>query len=114
MKTQIISNQYNMTSEFLAQYFDNIITGVNDFELWSISVSPSGHGHYSITCEFIVDGLTKIVKTKTSNMHLIDAWKSGIQDMYEDGEDGYDNWDEVIETMLNTIDIEGAIEHLEF
>ena len=114
METQIISNQYNISSEFLTLYFDNIITGVNDFELWSISVSPAGHGHYSIACEFILDGLTKIINTKTSNMHLIDAWKSGMSDMYEDGDDGFDNWDEVTETMLNTIDIEGGIEYLEF
>ena len=101
--TTFTSNQYNVTEEVLSNSFNHFITDVENLNLWNISISPSGHGHYSIEAIFNVDGEELVIKNKTNNMQLIDAWKSGMNDLYEDGEDGFENWTEVAETMLSTI-----------
>lgn len=109
MRTQFNTNQTNVTEENLNNNFNGYIKNVDTLTLWDLSVSLSGHGHYSIEGTFIVDGKDLTIKNTTSNMQLIDAWKSGMNDMYEDGEDGFDNWDEVVECMLSVIDAEDDI-----
>ncbi len=100
MKTQFTTNQYNVSEENLSNHFNGLTEKVDELNLWDISILPCGHGHYSIEATFNVDGKELIVKTRTSNMQLIDAWKSGMDDMY----DGFDNWDEVVESMLCAIE----------
>lgn len=109
METLFTSNQYKVSNENLSNSFDGFITNVKNLKLWNISILPSGHGHYSIETLFIVNDKEKIIKTKTNNMQLIDAWKSGMNDLYDDGEDGFDNWNEVVESMLFAINAEDQI-----
>ena len=109
METIFTSNQYNVAQDQLSEYFSNSVDDIKELNLSDVSILPSGHGHYSIKAKFEVDGNELEVKTKTSNMQLIDAWKSGMNDNYEDGEDGFDNWDEVVESMLIVIDVENSI-----
>lgn len=109
MSTIFTTQQYNVSEENLSNYFDGELEDVKELNLWNVNILPSGHGHYSIEATFNVNGDELIVKTKTSNMSLIDAWKSGMADLYEDGEDGFDNWDEVVESMLYAIDAEDEI-----
>lgn len=103
MKNQFFSNQHQVTPKHLADHLEkSLISSISNFSLWDISVAPAGHGHYTIVSKFNVDEIEFEMKAKTSNMQLIDAWKSGMNDNYETGEDGFDNWDEVVKTMLNT------------
>lgn len=106
--TNFTANQYQITDNQIEAFF-GAIQGVHDLNLWNISLSPSGHGHYSITSTWNVNGSEIEIKTTTNNMQLVDAWKSGMQDLFEEGDDGYDNWNEVVESMLNAIDAEDAI-----
>lgn len=112
MKTQFTSNEYGVTAEQLANNFNGDIENVETLNLWSISLAPSGRGHYKLTIELNINGEELIIKTSTSNMNLIDAWTSG--DNYEDGEDMFENWNEVVDSMLNVIDIEEQIEEFLF
>ncbi len=110
--TTFTSNQYNVSLESLSSAFDHLLTDVENLNLWYISIFPSGHGHYSIEAAFNVNDKELIIKTTTSNMQLVDAWKSGMNDNYEDGEDGFDNWNEVVETMMSVVDAENEINEL--
>tara|TARA_A100000164_G_scaffold358915_1_gene371008 strand:+ start:1049 stop:1408 length:360 start_codon:yes stop_codon:yes gene_type:complete len=110
MKTTIFtSNQYKVSATQLEDHF-TFIEGVETLNLWDISVSPSGHGHYAIIAEFEVNDLKIEVKTKTSDMMLIDAWKELINDNFESDEDRfYENEDEIVEAMLSAINAEDEI-----
>lgn len=105
------SYEYGINEEQLAQSLESL-DNVGEVILWDINLLPSGHGHYAITAKYEVDGQEILVKTKTSNMELVDAWKSGMKDLYEDGEDGFDNWDEVAECMLGAINAMHEIEEI--
>lgn len=105
MKTQFTSTQYKVSEEQLYNIIDGSIDNVENIDLWDISILPSGHGHYSIKSVFTVNGNDIVIKTKTSNMALVDAWKEGMSDTYDIREDGhYDNWEEVVDSMLFAID----------
>lgn len=105
------SNQYGISEE---QLRDLNTWNAESFTLESIQLRPSGHGHYDLVATMTVNGKSHIHTSSTTNMQLVDAWKSGMQDIYEDGEDGFDDWDEVIETMLSSTMIEKFLEELEY
>jgi len=109
MVTQFNSFQYGVSVENISNSFGGLNYGVSVLSLWNISVVPSGHGHYDIFAEFKTEEKVFKLKTTTSNMQLIDAWKSGMNDLYENGEDGFDDWDEVVESMLSTINAQDQI-----
>ena len=104
----LTSNQIGINTDQLTTFFGEM-ENVNELDLWNISLIVSGYGHYKIASTWNVNGKKIELNRTTNNMRLIDAWKSRMQDLYEDGEDGYDNWDEVVESMLNTIDAEDSI-----
>lgn len=110
MTTQFTTNEYNVTENQLSNLVDSFDRHLEmeTFNLWNIQLSPAGHGHYSIEATFNVNDKEVVIKTKTNNMQLVDAWRSGV-DMYEGGEDGFDNWDEVVESMFYTISPEDNI-----
>lgn len=108
LKTTVFRSEQNgITEENLLKYFTYIDYAAS-VNLYDINLSPSGHGHYSITAIFEVTDIdnnshTVKVNRKTNNMQLIDAWKSNTNGLYENGDDGFDNWNEVVESMLFTI-----------
>ena len=107
------SNQFGVTEDNLFHFF-TYIDYCASLELYDIQINPSGFGHYSIKvifdCKDFENNNHRIeVKTKTNNMQLVDAWKSGMNGMYEDGEDGFENWNDVVESMLCAIDAENEI-----
>ena len=104
MSTTIFtSNQYNVSGNQLENHFD-FIQGVETLNLWDISVSPSGHGHYAILAKFEANDIEVEVKTKISDMMLIDAWKDLMNGNFEADEDAfYETEDEVVEAMLSAI-----------
>lgn len=110
MKTQFTSNQVNVTEEHLIAAFGNTIEGVSTFNCYDISIFPKGHGHYKIKATFHINNEKLLVTVTTSNMPLIDAWKSGINGLYEEGEDGFDNWEEVVKQMFFVIDSKNQID----
>jgi len=110
--TNYDSRAHKITGQHLSQYFDGELSNVLDLEIYHIEVRFSGHGHYTIIAEFIVNDEKLKIKTTTNNMPLIDAWKSLMSDNYEEGEDGYDNEDEIIESMLSAINPEDRINNL--
>jgi hypothetical protein len=77
-------------------------------DLNGIQLLPSGHGHYAIEASFHIDGKPLIIKTRTSNMELVDAWKDGMHDNFQNHH-FYDSWDDVVRSMLNTIDPDNEI-----
>ena len=106
--TNSTSNQRGITDNQVSSFFSDL-EGVNELNLWDVSLMPSGHGHYKIKSTWNVNGQEIQLMRTTSNMQLVDAWKSGMQDLYEDGEYGYDNWDKVVESILSAIDAEDSI-----
>tara|TARA_R110002050_G_scaffold145702_3_gene271196 strand:- start:1820 stop:2161 length:342 start_codon:yes stop_codon:yes gene_type:complete len=106
--TTFSSNQYNVTSDNLSSAFNHFVTDVDSLNLWDISVRPSGHGHYRIQAIFNVDGKELTVNKTTSDMPLIDAWKSGMNDSFEDG-GWYENWDEVAESIISALNADDDI-----
>ena len=109
MKTTFTSHQHKITPVQISSYFEGFVQGVEELDLYNIQLLPAGHGHYSIEATFIADGEEIVIEKTTNNMQLVDAWKSGMQDMYENGEDGFDDWDDVVDTMLSTINAEDDI-----
>ncbi len=109
MTTQFTTNEYNVTEDQLSTSFDGFIENVDYLNLWNIQLSPSGHGHYAIEATFNVNEKELVIKTKTNDMQLVDAWKTGVYD-FDQREDAYfDTWDEVVASMLSTIDAEENI-----
>lgn len=100
MTTLITSSERNITNEQLEKSIKGYIDA-DSLELYSIATNFSGHGHYEIEAEYLIDGKSLIIKSTTDNMNLIDAWKSG--DNYEDGEDNFESWDDVADTMLRLV-----------
>ena len=66
MYDQRLSNKVEELTEIF-QYAD-------DVQLYDISKSFSGHGHYRITLELILNGITKTFSTVIDNMTVIDDW----------------------------------------
>jgi len=107
MKTNFTSYQTGITKEHLKSHFKGV--DVEEFTLWDVSVSPSGHGHYSASVQLEVDNMMHTIHLLIDDMQLIDAWKSGMRNLYEDGEDGFDNWDEAVYSLLSKTEIDNEI-----
>jgi hypothetical protein len=89
-----------LTEYHLDFAFTRIPNAVEELCMWSISVLPSGHGHFSIRAEWIIDGKKEVVIKTTNNMELIDAWKEGSLDFVVGY---YNSWDEVVDTILELV-----------
>jgi hypothetical protein len=105
MKTEFNSFEHCVSNEELENHFDGYIEGVDTLELVNIELYVSGHGHYKVKTTLNVNDKEIVINAVTSNMNLTDAWKSGERDLYYDGDDGFDNWNEVVTSMLRTCDI---------
>ena len=66
MYDQRLSNKVEELTEIF-QYAD-------DVQLYDISKSFNGYGHYRITLELILNGITKTFSTVIDNMTVIDDW----------------------------------------
>jgi len=66
MYDQRLSNKVEELKEIF-QYAD-------DVQLYYVSKSFSGHGHYRITLELILNGTSKTFSTVIDNMGVIDDW----------------------------------------
>jgi hypothetical protein len=97
------SQQYNVTPLDVAQSYE--LFGGEFLVLKNIEFKFKGHGHYTLIGLFELDDETIEKRVTITDMNLVDAWKSGMRDLYEDGEDGFNNWDEVVETVLCKFDI---------
>jgi hypothetical protein len=92
-----ISYQYGIKNADMEKFFNKHSLPRT---LWGITLLPCGHGHYSLTSYWVINESDVAIKRTITDMRLVDAWKSGMDDLYEDGDDGFDNWGEVINTML--------------
>ena len=66
-----------MYTERLSSDVEDLTTlfnGCTSVQLWDVDKLPSGHGHFKISVEFIINGVTKKFSSKTSNMSIIDNW----------------------------------------
>lgn len=104
MKTEFNSKQYGISDSDIKNFFSQDETIENELiELYDISLSPAGHGHYNIIALWLIDGKEKRIVRKTDNMLLVDAWKDGEFDL----DSGYyDNWEDVVEAMISLINPE--------
>lgn len=107
MNTIFYSNQYGISSDDLKNHL-GYINEINALTLQDISLQQSGYGRYKVKVDLLIDGEPKKYSVTTTNTELTDAWKSG-QEMYEDGECGFEDWSDVVESMLILIDIEDII-----
>ena len=102
--TNFESNQYGIEKRHLSEYF-NKLDSVDSLRLHGVYLRFSGHGHYKIKSKWYVNDEEEFeFNVVTTNTNLTDAWKSGMQDLYEDGDDGFENWDDVVNSMLRVID----------
>ena len=115
METIFKSTQHGVNDSQLSKYFDGNIEGVKELKIADISIRPSGHGHYKIKAAFVVDGTELDVKTTTSNMELIDAWKDHMNDTFNDEPHHYyDDENDLVNSMLLAIRPEDDIRELVF
>jgi hypothetical protein len=110
MKTEYTSKQNKVTAQNLQSYFGNQ-KQVEFFNLWDITITKKGHGHYVIKTIININNEEITIKSITNDMQLIDVWKSGINEMYEEGENDcyYEKWDEVVDSMLFASKIEDKL-----
>jgi len=66
MYTQRLSNK--------VEELKGIFQYADDVQLYDISKSFSGHGHYRITLELILNGTSKTFSTVIDTMTVIDDW----------------------------------------
>jgi hypothetical protein len=101
MKT--ISTQYNITDEQLKEALDYNTINYDSFILHNISTSPSSYGHYRITVEYLINGDEEFLTSEsiTTDTTLIDAWRDGEDEVKYN--DYYDNWQEVVNSMVGNI-----------
>jgi hypothetical protein len=52
----------------------NIFQNADDVQLYDVSKSFSGHGHYRINLELIINGIAKTFTTVIDTMTVIDDW----------------------------------------
>jgi len=97
------SQQYKVTPRDVAMAYE--LFGGEFLVLKNIEFKFKSQGHYTLIGLFELDDETIEKRVVITNMNLADAWKSGMIDQYEDGEDGFNNWDEVVETVLCKFDI---------
>ena len=109
---QFLSNQKNVSQDSLLNYFEDKIENVKSLELYDLSLFPAGHGYYYIQAVFKIDRkefTSLTIKTKTNNVLLIDAWKSGMNEDFDNGDDGFKSWEDVCKAMLSAISPEDEI-----
>ena len=109
---EFLSNQKNVSQDSLLNYFEDKIQNVKSLELYDLSLFPAEHGHYYIQAIFKIDRrefTLLTIKTKTNNMSLIDAWNSGMNEDFDNGDDGFESWEDVCQAMLCAISPEDEI-----
>ena len=109
---QFLSNQKNVSQDSLLNYFEDKIENVKSLELYDLSLFPAGHGHYYIQAVFKIDRkefTSLTIKTKTNNMLLVDAWESGMNEDFDNGDYGFKSWEDVCKAMLSAISPEDEI-----
>ena len=107
MKTQFTSHQHGITEEHLKSHFKGV--DVEEFILWNIHPSPSGHGHYSVSVELEIDNKIHTIHLLIDDMQLIDAWQSGLENIWAGPEEDYESWDEVVSSLLSKTEIDNEI-----
>jgi hypothetical protein len=105
--THFISNKYNVKINHLSTHFKDL-EGVETLTLLDLSFKPRDSGSYIIKSIWDIDGTKASYNIKTNNMSLVDAWNLGIEG-FEDGEDGFEDWDSLIKSILATLDPEDMI-----
>ena len=105
--TEYTSQQYNVTNEQLTEYIGDVAK-INFVDLQSVKIESVSSGTYLIEIRLIkVDhknvefGVSQ--RHITHNSRLFDAWRSGMSNNYEDGEDGFSDWDHVVEMFCTFI-----------
>ncbi len=104
----ITSNKFGVTGSHIEK---ELITSptVDSFVLDFINIVGVGRGAYLIEAHCKIDEIEYKIKRRTTNSQLYDAWRSGMSELYEDGDDGFENWDDVVSSMLMIIDFEEVI-----
>ena len=122
IKNFAIMNVYNLESNVpdasLINYFSET-EGIEEISLYSITIQRKAYGQYIIVAQCNVNNARIIngrnvsnetinVRASTTNTQLIDAWNSSIH-AWEEGEDGFDTWEEVVDCMLSTLNLSSEV-----
>lgn len=103
MKTQFNSRQHNVSKEYLKFLFPLGISNVDTATLHSISVHPKGHGYFDVIVDVEINGMDEEFRGDTSNMQMIDAWKSGEEFV---DTTMFDSWADVVYSLLWEVSFE--------
>lgn len=97
MKTQFNSRQHNVSKENLEYVFPLGISNVDTATLLSINVHPKGYGHFDVIVDVEINGMDEEFRGTTSNMQMVDAWKSGEEFV---DTSMFDSWADVVYSLL--------------
>lgn len=86
------SYQYGVTNEHLEE---------NEIEMNLINVSTQfvSYGHFRVLAEFEKENETIKIERITTDTHFIDAWRDGMNDLFEP-EGWFEDWNDVVKTLF--------------
>lgn len=109
MKTQFISNQYDVSTDVLRSLFPVGIANTETLTLNSIRAAFKGYGYYEIMVDVEVNGMKASFNGDTNNMQTIDSWGEGEENL---NEAIFDSWEDVVDSLLYAVDFEEKVEQL--
>ena len=97
------SSVARITDEQMRNHYKNDV--YKDVVLWQLDIEALGSKQYGIYVAYggLDSGGFNNKHITTTNTQVIDAWTSRYN--FEPGTAGFDNWDQVIQSILTVIDI---------